>query len=79
MSQTLEDENQGQSSGMEWGVRSPRNANTSLAAAWERVEWMGEWKGRNAYVNLKEQRGLIALTGLTVCAGSGGEQGPQLC
>lgn len=41
MSQTLEDQNQGQSSGMEWGVRSPRNANTSLAVAWERVERRG--------------------------------------
>lgn len=53
-----------------------------LTPAWQRrgSEWSGgEWKGRNAYVNLKEQGGLIALTGSTVCAGSGGEQGPQLC
>lgn len=62
-----------------WNGESGVPGMLTPAWQWRGSEWSGgEWKGRNVYVNLKEQRSLIALTGSIACW-KPGEQGPQLC
>lgn len=70
------DENKGQSSTMEWGGQSPRNANSNFTA--ERVSRAeGSGKGSMCVSARRSKRGVIVLTGSTACLEAGGAGPPS--
>lgn len=72
------DENKGQSSAVEWGGQSPRNANSNFTA--ERVSKAeGSGEGSLRLSAQRSQRGVIVLTGSTACLEAEGSRAPELC
>lgn len=64
------DEIKGQSSAVEWGGQSPRNANS-------KAEGSGE--GSLRVSAQRSKRGVIVLTGSTACLEAEGSRAPELC
>lgn len=64
------DEIKGQSSAVEWGGQSPRNANS-------KAEGSGE--GSLHLSAQRSKRGVIVLTGSTACLEAEGSRAPELC